>query len=67
MFDEKQVTTILLANLEKILVNPSFTSFSDCDLPGTLALVESPIRASRPLFPICSNLSLRHIVSSFLH
>ncbi len=34
------------------------TSFSDCDFPGILALVESPINARSPLLPIFSNWSL---------
>ena len=40
---------------EKILVNSSLTSDSDFENPGTSALVESPINANSPSFPIFEN------------
>ena len=55
IFDEKHVTIILFEKREKIFVSSSLTSFSDLEVPGTLALVESPIKAKRPSFPIFSN------------
>ena len=47
IFDEKHVTTILFENRENIFVSSSLTSFSDLEVPGTLALVESPIKAKQ--------------------
>ena len=55
IFEEKHVTTILLENLENTFINSSLTSFSDCDIPGTFAFVESPTRASKPSLPNFSN------------
>ena len=51
MFDEKQVTTILLIYLEKTCFNSFLTSSSEPEKPGTSALVESPINARTPSLP----------------
>ena len=41
-------------------MSSSLTSLSDSDLPGTFALVESPIKASNPSFPNFSNFSFEN-------